>query len=1197
MAEPFRSSFGTFGSFGGSSSGGFFSPAETLTPLQQLQLDFLKNKYEKEEGILGKIFGAVGGGVKDFLQFITRPSYAIAEGTRAGLEGKGFDISDALHGAARGIKGEAHTGFGQVLEQEGFLKGHRRARGFLGLIGDIATDPLMLAAIGAAPITGGASLSLIAARAAEKGIAKPLLLKASETAVRATETTSHRQLKQAERVLAQAGEGFEAQRALASLRLGLLDRGKAWKQKLTDKERAEVAALEDSARRERISALGGNYLNLQYKIPFGPRLTSPNLPIRTPSLARFADREIPVASSIAGHIADAVKPGWDEPKFAAIRSVGRRVAQEVGDTNIKTFRQLLGPYMFGRDKMDMDEVFSALHFGEVTEGIVKQGRVGPKREFKRIINRRMLDTAVKGGALTERQSGFLRAWHDYMEVLRKQDIEWGHVYDKPLGNVVYVPHLYARGGGQIIGAPNARNILSKPGYEYERLSRNPHSVEQLHELFTKGIYKKELETNPYRLAIIRGRRGAQAHSEKVMRDVVAAAYGVATKIPDADKLNKARVALQKNSQKLQSLKFFSDPKHEGKLKLQAEDRTNKIVQDRLNKASKALQAKVRYHQENIEILKQELAVAERRVKRHKKPIKKKDLEGLAKLVGKKPPKTPGQIRAQIKRQERAIKTAGVTYEHALQKTLAHRDKALQKTDSAIDDMKLKEINEAERLAKRIQKEEDRLVFHQTSATNPAALDPRMVTPDGRQLLDANGKPMAIPREIEGSLKKIEEAIQSDRFLREFSNVWDKNVGRWKIAATVVNPGYRVRNTITDMWNMFVRGVPLWAINKYGMVAAREMYKALKNGDPRALAEFKEAFNHGIFSGLFQGDVDRVLRSLQYTRPSVRSPRVLRGYTRFMMQFNRNAENWGRYTHYLYARRHLKMGPSEAAARVKETHFDYEDLTSAERFVKRNLAPFYTWTRKNVPFQITSMLARPGRYSTFQKLMNEAEYAAGPEPENFSTPDWLENALAFRVPFGDEGTMAIPQFGPSDLEKIGNPKSLAGLLNPFLKMPIELLTNQSTFTGAPIHGNELTHPLSPVSKAGQLLAFGLRVPTGTTARKVRGKVMRGPGADPLFSYLAGQIPPVNFMVNQLSNIRREQRGGVSAPLLSYLGGISTYNPDPAQTELSQEQEFNKSFRQYLRGLRDQGKYPEVEEREESPFQQQLNTLLKDQAKIF
>jgi hypothetical protein len=206
-----------------------------------------------------------------------------------------------------------------------------------------------------------------------------------------------------------------------------------------------------------------------------------------------------------------------------------------------------------------------------------------------------------------------------------------------------------------------------------------------------------------------------------------------------------------------------------------------------------------------------------------------------------------------------------------------------------------------------------------------------------------------------------------------------------------------------------------------------------------------------------------------------------------------------------------------------------------------------------------------------------QYAAGSEEKNSVAPEWLKNAYGFRIPWG-ENTYFLPQFGPADLAKLEHPKQALGLLSPIIKTPIELAVNRSMLTEAPIYGSELAHPRAPISGlAAALLGPISSANVGTTSRQIKGQELRGPGAHPLVGYFAAQTPWTNLLVNQMSNIRSAQRGAGKS-LLSYLGGTATYSPDVEATIGGAEQEWNRAFRQFVRGLRDEEVLAEPKKRE-------------------
>jgi hypothetical protein len=443
-------------------------------------------------------------------------------------------------------------------------------------------------------------------------------------------------------------------------------------------------------------------------------------------------------------------------------------------------------------------------------------------------------------------------------------------------------------------------------------------------------------------------------------------------------------------------------------------------------------------------------------------------------------------------------------------------------------------------------------------------------------------------------------VTSDVATQQFDTAWHKMVSRWKLGATVVNPGYAIRNTLSDAWNMYISGVPAWAMVKYGKktttmsrIAERALSKSAKDitdEEAKVLRVYAEAYYHGIMSGLYEGDIQEIAQFMKSGKGSVKE--LLKGghglaaYTRMMSEFNRHRENWGRFAHYVYRREHENLSPAMAAAEVKAAHFDYEDLTEFEQRIKRNVIPFYTWTRKNIPFQIKQLASRPGRYSAFPKGMNEAEWAAG-DGEGDVVPQYLRDAMAFKVPGGNSRYM-IPQIGAADLKLLSNPAQALGMMNPFLKIPAELATGKSFSTGAPIAGG--THPRNPLATdLGGLLGLVPGSNIGQTERTVRGQQESGLGGSPYLSYAFGQVPFTNYFFNQRAGIRQKQRGeGLGS--LAYLGGLSITDVDSEQVATIEMLQFKNHMQKIIRGMRDEDFLDESVDKD-STYEQQLLGQIK------
>jgi hypothetical protein len=467
--------------------------------------------------------------------------------------------------------------------------------------------------------------------------------------------------------------------------------------------------------------------------------------------------------------------------------------------------------------------------------------------------------------------------------------------------------------------------------------------------------------------------------------------------------------------------------------------------------------------------------------------------------------------------------------------------------------------------------------------------------EGHGLLkDEFGNKVGFEPEIAQALKRVERIIDptEDKTISNFAKALAEVQGRWKLLATAVNPGYRFRNTISDMWNMYVAGVPFWAMSRYSARAAKVMRDA-KKGDEEAIRILSDAYKQGVLSGLFGGDIGTLARMLQYQgskKSLIKRGRYLKLTSKVAQDTNRNAENWGRLIHYMYRREYEKLSPTDAAWHVKKAHFDYEDLTEFERQkIKGLFIPFYTWTRKNVPFQIKAMVERPGKYAAFPKFAQEAEYAAGAEDSGDIIPEYLASNFSFRVPFG-KNTYYTPQIGAADLARFQSPtqalKSVGAMVTPFAKVPAELAFNKNLMTGADIEG---THPRNPISEfAAPLMSLIPGSNVGPTARGSGDDRVTGMGANPRMIHAMTQFPWARFGLTQFSNINRTRRGVGSE--WSQILGVSATSIDREQQILIEQMELKDKLKRRMQGLRDEGRYPLAETRTSS-YQKDINRQIQ------
>jgi hypothetical protein len=268
---------------------------------------------------------------------------------------------------------------------------------------------------------------------------------------------------------------------------------------------------------------------------------------------------------------------------------------------------------------------------------------------------------------------------------------------------------------------------------------------------------------------------------------------------------------------------------------------------------------------------------------------------------------------------------------------------------------------------------------------------------------------------------------------------------------------------------------------------------------------EDVYNMFINSGAKSGFISYEFGRGKGRGPLGRASNKLRAASEFR-------EDIPRLAHFLHVLRENKAARSidelldqadEAAARVRKFNIDYGDLTEAEKKLK-NIFPFYTWFRKNVPLQLELMFTRPGVQAAYAKAYNFADELYG-DDEDTIVPKWLSeltpvqvrrsgmnkalSALLSPVVPG-AGANLIPGEDPVFLtgssvplvDALGNlepvfraatgdfegaassaSRILTDQLSPLITFPLELGTGRSFFTGGPVDPSQSLLNLVPITQ--------------------------------------------------------------------------------------------------------------------------------------
>lgn len=1217
-SNPFILSPGS--STGGSSSNPFdLTPAvpKGLSASQALQM-YIASQHHGHSFLHDVIHGG-GSALAWGMQQLLRPATAVAEGTRAGLEGKGFDLGDALHGARQGFMLDKHTTFSDVLKQEfpQWSRHHTVQRALAGFGLDVVTDPTLPLQIGADVATGGAlTPELVAGRLAVEEAARG----AAMTEAR------HAALKTASDAFRAAGPGFSAHKAYADALLRM-----ASSDGLNDAGRMAVDHAANMYKQE----VGRNFtkaLQLQYKIPFSSKMLKAPVEIggvriapKAASLARTAQGagiigHVPGMKQLASGAGQLFKPAFQDPEWMTAVRLAENHAALQKDTYIGHLAATLGQTV-AKHGMTIDDQEKALIWADKHASLLT-----PDRK----INEQTLQHGLDTGGLSAGQGEYLRNYHNYTEFLRAQDKQFGIKYKKEIGQGLYHPIIKSHPGGQFIAAKGGTAL---PGYIEPKVAHGLDAA-ALREIrlnqqagkYTRGDWRAHLETDPIKRLALRAQKGATAHSRESLLDSVASTFGTAVRIPDMARADKQLAKLTAAKAVLKKHSWVYDPAARRKV-WAAQNKAIKIKYDAQRAAAETTYKEKKFAFETgadpVKLAKE--------TARHNKAVAR------LKRTVKNPDTFRTRLDAEIARHGHAV-TKLQSEERALARPPGYHLTLAEQHIRALDNIAKREAKaHAQKELDRIQMQTVAHEASQAAAKRIANLERVMArvpmkrnpafNPDTMREMSRKIGPTTygFDHDLHAAMTRVEHIIRdSDNAQEHLATGMNKYMSAWKQIVTTINPGYHVRNTMSDMWNAYINGMPAWAMGKYGARAAK-MYKLamsahnkiMEAGDrglvhltpeeKHAMLRFTEAYHNSIFAGLVQGDIQAVHELVVHGRGPInmlKQKRGIKAYNAMWIDFNRSRENVGRFTHYLYRREGQHLSAYDAALHVKQAHFDYQALTPFERDKLKKIIPFYTWTRKNIPYQLDRMVHAPGRYATYPKAMNlGAELALGDHNKEVPNPGimspFLMNQLAAVVPGGQGLRMLIPQFGPSDLVKVpglsGSITSAisqdASLLAPWFKAPVEIATNTNSFTQQPISDQGRLKPIGgplagPV--ASILGAVGL---AGTTSR---GGVHEQ-GINPWAAYFAQQAggPLAATALFQQAPTAQSARGdihGVGLGLVSYISGVSLYDRNPQLEATVAQLNFQDQVKKTIRNLRDAGTLPPAPKHKPSKFQNNLMATL-------
>ena len=436
------------------------------------------------------------------------------------------------------------------------------------------------------------------------------------------------------------------------------------------------------------------------------------------------------------------------------------------------------------------------------------------------------------------------------------------------------------------------------------------------------------------------------------------------------------------------------------------------------------------------------------------------------------------------------------------------------------------------------------------------------------------KAWSIPKDVVDNLARLSETLKGPQEIEGFWKAFDQTTSFFKTFA-LMRPAFHIRNMVGGQIQNAQQGV----FSVYGLKGSRELMNGqtikdlakrigFKGTDEEATKYIADlAFQHDVIPkyvgqvadlpgvinnqvlGAIPGSVPanasfdpRVAIKSLYTRGKeawknkkdgslnpFKSRGVMEGDSQFFLsqaneQAGHIAEGFNRLTAWI-AGLEQGMDPATLAAKIKEMHVDYGNLTQFERSVMRRVAPFYSFSRGMLPFTARQLAQNPGGpLGKTLRIMHELQ------GEGQILPDHISQTAAIPLGTNGEGDPryltglglmpedSMTMFGSlagAVTGKSGVGAELTGMINPLIKAPIEMATGRSLFQDRelkdmdPVLGRIKSNIFGgePWQTQGfDTLAMNI-LPTPLTTIKQLTDTRKGPGAKALNAFTGVKITDV------------------------------------------------------------------------------------------
>lgn len=249
------------------------------------------------------------------------------------------------------------------------------------------------------------------------------------------------------------------------------------------------------------------------------------------------------------------------------------------------------------------------------------------------------------------------------------------------------------------------------------------------------------------------------------------------------------------------------------------------------------------------------------------------------------------------------------------------------------------------------------------------------------------------------LNKWNDFVTNPKEFQDALNAYDRFHGLTKAWTLGIFPGYHTKNMVGNFWNNWLAG--LNNPQRYEEARRIQMPGTGKvefenvlggkwtNANIEKKAKELGVIGQGQFGGDIQHTIKQAIENDEFRWKDLVTPSQRNYFLKKGFQVGKGIEDNARIAHFIDRLR--KGDTAEAAAlSVKKYLFDYGDLTDVERKVLNRVFFFYTFTRKNIPLQLHSLVTTPWKFGVPYKIKAEVEQNTPNAPEKYLQEYMKEN---------------------------------------------------------------------------------------------------------------------------------------------------------------------------------------------------------------